>query len=129
MKKLETIRDRICRVFEHSGLNQTDFAKKINVTPAYVWKIINREDTTPSERIIEDICEQFNISIDWLKTGEGDMILPPSRAAELSKFAATVFKEGPDSFKSRFLSVLANLNENEWEVLATIAEKLAEKKG
>lgn len=67
---METIRDRVCTVFYDSGLSQTDFAKKINVTSAYVWKLLNKENATPSERLLNDICQEFNINKAWLLTGK-----------------------------------------------------------
>lgn len=69
----ETILDRVRKVFAESGHSQTGFAKKIGVTPAYIWKILNKDDSMPSDRTIADICREFNVSEVWLRTGEGEM--------------------------------------------------------
>ena len=121
---LETIRDRVCTVFYDSGLSQTDFAKKINVTSAYVWKLLNKENATPSERLLNDICQEFNINEAWLLTGNGDMRLPQNRISEIAEFTAELFHANPDSFKSRFLSALASLDEEDWDLLEKIVKKI-----
>lgn len=121
------MKERIKEVRKFLKMTQSEFAEKLNLSGNFIF-LIEKGDRQPSDRTVLDICKEFNVSEHWLRTGEGEMFAPPSRAAELSKFAAAVFKERPDSFKARLISVLANLNEDEWEVLATIAEKLAEKK-
>lgn len=35
------------------------------------------EKTTPSERTLLDICRVFHVNEDWLRTGQGDMLLTP----------------------------------------------------
>lgn len=32
---------------------------------------------TPSERVISDLCNRYNVNKEWLKTGKGDMFLEP----------------------------------------------------
>lgn len=68
---METINERIKKVFDTLNMSQSDFARKINVTPAYVWKILNKNDSPPSDRLIEDICQKFLVNESWIRTGEG----------------------------------------------------------
>ena len=67
---MKTIAERIMEVVEEKGGNKSDFARKINVTPAYISKL--GKDCIPSDRTIADICREFNISELWLRTGEGE---------------------------------------------------------
>ena len=56
---MNEITGRIREVFEHSGKNQSELARCLKVTPSYIWKLLNKDDVTPSERFIDDICEKF----------------------------------------------------------------------
>ena len=69
---MKTIAERIMEVVEEKGGNKSDFARKINVTPAYISKLGKYPNCIPSDRTIADICREFNISELWLRTGEGD---------------------------------------------------------
>lgn len=62
---------RIRQVFESSEKTQTEIGKKINKTPQYVWKLLNDDNANPSKSVINDICREFKVNENWLRTGEG----------------------------------------------------------
>lgn len=70
---METISNRIIQLVDCLGGNKSEFARKINVTPGYISKLGKNPEQTPSERTIIDICKTFNVSYEWLKTGQGEM--------------------------------------------------------
>lgn len=106
---------RISQIIEDSKLSKTDFAAKINVSQQYVSKL--SKDGTPSDRTLLDICREFGVSETWLRTGEGDMHITMSRSQEVAEFVGDVLKGESDTFKRRFVSMLARLDESDWEVL------------
>ena len=55
-------------------LTQDDFAKKINVTRS---AISNYEKGTRNimNRVIADICREFNVNEEWLRHGTGEMFI------------------------------------------------------
>ena len=55
------------------------------------------------------------------------MFVQLSRDEELAKLTRLLLDE-EDSFKNRMISVLANLSEKQWVLLADIAERLANEK-
>lgn len=67
---------RIRKVIGDTGLNQSEFGKRIHKTPQYIWKLLNDDTANPSDSVISDICREFSISESWLRTGEGDMYRP-----------------------------------------------------
>lgn len=69
---METIAERIIQIVGENGGNKSEFARKINVTPAYISKLEKKPESVPSDRTIADICREFNISELWLRTGEGE---------------------------------------------------------
>lgn len=69
---METIAERIIQIVGENGGNKSEFARKINVTPAYISKLEKKPESVPSDRTIADICRKFNVSEVWLRTGEGE---------------------------------------------------------
>ena len=122
-----TISERIARLIDVSGMTKTDFASKLNVTQAYISKITNK-GSVPSDRLIEDICEKFNVNVTWLRTGEGEMFIELSRDEQIAEFVGRTLSTESESFKKRFIAMLAKLDESDWQTLEKIALELAQKK-
>ena len=59
---METIAERIIEVVNLNGGNMSAFARRINVTPAYISKLKNDPTRIPSDRTILDICNEFGIN-------------------------------------------------------------------
>ena len=57
---MNDLSDRILILLNVEQISRTEFAKMLNVTQAYVSKMINK-GAIPSDRLIEDICEKFNV--------------------------------------------------------------------
>lgn len=118
--------ERISALISELGITKTSFADRLNITQPYVSKLI--KNGTPSDRLIEDICEKFNVREEWIRTGEGEMFSPLDRQEQIANLTATLFKGEKDSFKERLILALAGLDESEWELLEKIAEKIAKEK-
>lgn len=115
--------ERIQIIRKNFGLTQEEFGSRIGgLSRNYVW-MLEKGDRVPSDRTINDICREFNVQEQWLRTGEGEMFIPISRDEEIEIFIGKMLRDEPDSFKKRLISVLAKLSESEWEVLE---EKLKE---
>lgn len=72
---------------------------------------------------ILSIVREFHVNETWLRTGEGEMFLPTTRDAEIAEFIGKTVS-GSDEFKKRLVWALCRLTEDEWEVLASIYEKM-----
>ena len=126
---MSTINERIAACIEKSGLTKTAFADRINVSQQHVSRLA--KNGNPSDRTIVDICEKFDVSETWLRTGEGEMFAPISRDDQITDFAASLLRNEEDTFKRRFVAMLSKLDESDWAVLEKMALELAkeEKKG
>lgn len=77
---------RIKEVREAKGLSQADFAELLNLKRNSI-SLIEVGKRNPSDRTILDICNKFNVSEEWLRTGEGEMFIetPSSTMDQLKK--------------------------------------------
>nr|WP_294468429.1 helix-turn-helix transcriptional regulator [uncultured Sellimonas sp.] len=121
------MKDRIRQLRKDLGLNQTDFGDRIGVKQGSIAAYENGL-RTPIDAVITSICREFGVNEEWLRYGTGDMYIKLSKDQELAAFVAEVYKEDDNSFKRRLLSVLSSLSEDEWKLLADIAEKIAKEK-
>ena len=113
------------------GLNQTEFGELLGLTKSGVSDIESgRRNVTEQHIIMLNNCKKFkhgNLNVDWLRTGEGEMFLAMDRQSEIAKLTVDLLTEESDSFKSRLISALARLTEDQWELLAQIAENITKK--
>ena len=122
------MKDRIIEVRNCVGKNgkkmtQEEFANKLNLSRNFIIQI-ETGTRNPSDRTIVDICREFNVNEEWLRTGKGEMFLPLSRETEIAKLTVGLFKEESDSFKNRFISMLARMTDEEWALLESMVDKL-----
>lgn len=114
--------ERIKKLRQELGLSQDEFGRRLGVTRGAVTNIeLNKVE--PKPLFVELICREFNVSEEWLRTGEGEMFQPKSRNEELFEFAAKVVEGDPGSIQAQLLTVMARLTDEQWEVLAQIAEE------
>lgn len=115
--------ERIKAIRKNLGLTMDKFGEYLGVTKAAISKI-EHGDRGVTEQMTKSICREFNVSEEWLRTGEGEMFLPVSRKTQIEKLTNQLMSEESNSFKNRFISVLADLTENEWEFLEEKAMQL-----
>ena len=119
--------ERILILRKALKLSQEKFGERLGVTKSAVSKMelgtYNITDT-----ILRLISKEFNVSYDWLVSGSCEMFLLQNRYDEIAKLTKQLLNEEEDSFKNKLISALANLSEEQWAVLADIAENLAKKK-
>lgn len=124
------MKDRIKKIRKKLDLTQQEFADKLcikrNTLASYETGKSNLSDAAVSL-----ICTKCNVNEKWLRTGEGgddNMFIKMSYSEEISKFMGDILKDNTDSFKKRFISMLAALDESDWESLQKMVELLQEKR-
>lgn len=116
--------DRIISLRESLGVNQEEFAKRIGVSRNFI-SLVETGKRNLSDRTISDICREFNVNETWLRTGEGEMFTQMSRTDEISAFVGSILKGEPD-FRQKFISVLARMTPDEWQLLEKKVLELSE---
>lgn len=77
-------KQRFKKVREHYNLSMRGFGEKLGLTASSVSSI-EYGTRVLSEKHIKLICAAFpEISEDWLRTGEGEMLLPKTEADSIS---------------------------------------------
>ena len=100
------------------GLTQVEFAEKLGMTQAGISAIESGRVST-SDRMIQILSNTFNISAEWLRTGEGEMLVEPSEDEQLAQFVGEILAGRPDDLRRAFLVAMAQLDENGWNSLAS----------
>jgi acetylornithine deacetylase len=62
-------------------MTQKDFSARLGLSENFIWQI-EKGEREPSDRTISDICREFSISENWLRTGDGEMFRSISREEE-----------------------------------------------
>lgn len=63
---------RVKKLRKALNINQENFSKQINISRSHIASIENQKRTL-TDRIIADICREFKVNEEWLRTGKGDM--------------------------------------------------------
>ena len=64
--------NRLSAVIDQSGLTKAAFAEKIGVSPGFITNI-SKGRSTPSKKTMILISELFNVNLEWLESGKGQM--------------------------------------------------------
>lgn len=77
------MKERIKSIRKSLGLTQEQFSDKLNLSRNYIAQL-EIGTKVPSDRTISDMCREYNINEQWLRTGEGEMYdLPEDRTAAI----------------------------------------------
>lgn len=118
--------ERIEKARKSLSLSRAAFGEKVGVS-GDVINNLERGRVEAKEHMIMLICQKFGINETWLRTGKGEMFLPEDIESDLAKLTVDLLTEPSDSFKSRFVSLLANMSEDEWEFMEGMVDKLSKK--
>lgn len=119
--------ERVREIRKAKGLTLDKFGDKVGVTKQTVSRIENGINNLTDQMFLS-ICREFAVNEQWLRTGEGEMFIEQTRDEEIEDFVGRLLSNEEDSFKKRLVSVLAALDEDEWETLEKIAISLQEKR-
>lgn len=118
--------ERIKKIRKEEGITQEEFANRLKLSRNFITQL-EAGTKMPSERTIDSICDVFNINIEWLRHGSGEMHRKRSRAQEIGDFASELMNDENDSFRSRFVAALSKLGANDWEVIEKFILELQKK--
>lgn len=112
---MSTVNDRFRVVFKESGLSQKDFADRIKRSRGEVANIIY-DKTEAKDKIIESVCESFNIQEDWLRYGLEPMRAERSKEEEIAELVGAALA-GSNDFKKSVIRMICSRTDDELKVL------------
>ncbi len=121
---METINKRIDVLLNELGMTKTAFAEKLKVSQSYISKLIVKG--SPSDRLVEDICEKFNVNEEWLRTGNGEMFRKVLEVDKRGKYVEELLFNQESPFYSLMDSILSSYAELD-EIEMAVADKLIAK--
>ena len=120
------MKDRFKELRKELNVTQQEFADKLKISRNFVAQI-EMGSKVPSDRTIDDVCREFNVNEEWLRTGNGDMFVPGIKDKQISAMLADVMKSGEDSFRHRLVSALARLDDEGWDNLEKLIDIISNK--
>lgn len=117
------MKSRFKQIRKENNLTQQAMAEALNVSKStiegYEYGRLNITD-----RSISDVCRIYGINEEWLRTGEGEMLAPMDKETELAQLTSKLFKAEEGSPMHKLGSLLAQLTEEEAQMLIDVARKL-----
>ena len=123
---METINKQIAALIHAKGMNKSQFAESINVSPQFISAVC-AGTKQPSDRTIADICRVYNVNEDWLRDGTGDPFMKMSREETVAEYVGRITGEHITDIDESIIKFMAETPVEEWESLAIALRLLAEK--
>lgn len=115
---------RIKEIRAHAGLTQQEFADKLGIKRGTIANYeLGRNE--PIDAVITLICDKFDISETWLRTGQGEMHIPRSREEEIAEMVAKVIT-GDNDFQKAVIRMICTRSEKELESLEKMLWQIVE---
>ncbi len=118
------MKDRIKKVRKLNNLTMEQFGNRIGITKSSV-SLLESGRNSPSEQTLKLICKEFNIAMEWLQTGNGDM---SNEVPNKFSFYLGQIEGGNDDFIKDLIEVYMELDQDSKQALRTISEKMSEKR-
>jgi transcriptional regulator with XRE-family HTH domain len=103
------------------------FGAKIHLSRQSLSNIENGNRSI-TDRTISDICREFDVNEEWLRTGEGPEFVKVTRAEEIQKMVDDIMRDRPEAFRRRFVTALAALDESGWIALENFIDSISDQK-
>lgn len=116
------IGQRIKQLRNHLNLTQQVFADRLGLKQNTIATYeIGR--LTPSDRTIADICREFGASETWLRTGDGEMLLPSDPDTEIDTILGEI-AGSDDKLIKKIIKAYWRLDDHEKEVIQKFIDSL-----
>lgn len=111
------MKDRFKELRKVLGMTQQEFADRLavsrnNIAGYEVGK------SAPSESVIRLVCKEFSVNEEWLRTGAGEMFVSQKTNMRVQAWIDRVLAGRPEDIRFRAVSLLADMPEEWWDILA-----------
>ena len=115
-----SLSQRLVKIRETLGISQEELGSKIGISR---FSVSNYESgkRNITERVIKDICREFNVDYRWLTTGEGEM-LHVSDDAVADRIEDLL--EGENETAKALFKAFAAFDESDWKTVQKFIDEL-----
>ena len=115
------MKDRIKALRKSLNMSQAEFGEKLGIKQTTVAGY-ETGAKNPMDAVVTSICRTFDVREEWLRDGQGEMLITHSREERIAAFVGDVLSDESDTFKKRFILMLSKLDESGWKVLEKMVE-------
>ena len=120
-----SVGERLQKARKALHITQVEFGESLGITQSAI-STVESGKVKLTDRLAQSIQNNYNINVEWLRTGEGEMLVEPSEDEQLAQFVGEVLAGQPDDLRRAFLVAMAQLDENGWNSLAGFARTVYE---
>lgn len=114
--------ERIKELRKELALSQDAFGERVGVTKGAISRLENGTNNITSQMVVS-ICREFNVSEEWLRTGNGSMFVELSRAELAAKIVGNALATDDEFILNTFIA-LGQLSPSDWEVIKRFIDKI-----
>ncbi len=120
-----TIYERIKFIRNKMEITQEEMAKQIGIKQSSLSDIETNR-VKASERVIKDICREFRVSEEWLRTEQGSMFVTYAKEDNLAVIMEEIVKSD-DPFVKNFLIAYWGLSKENRAVISNFMDMLSDR--
>lgn len=123
--------DRLKKLIETLGVSQAEFARSIDLKPAFISDLINERAKSFSQESLLRLRTAHNVNPLWLIAGEGEMLISDVEAksdAETDRYRTILKKIRNRPQIESIVESLLEVPDGELEALSVVIEKFKKKK-
>ena len=109
--------ERLKQLRKELGLTQQEFSDKIGIKRNTFAQYENGRNE-PIDAVVRLICSTYNVNEEWLRTGSGTMFVSKNTNMRVQAWIDKVLAGRPEDIRYRAVSLLADMPEEWWDILA-----------
>lgn len=118
-----TVGERVKYLRNELGLNQTEFAEKINIKRSTVAGYENNSRKV-IDRAIADIVREYNVNYEWLVYGEGEMFI--NNDEDIYNLIDRIMTND-DEYHKFLIKQVASMSDEQIETIKSLIEYFTQK--
>ncbi len=107
--------ERVKELRKFLGLSGEKFGNRLGVGKTAI-SLIESGKNNLTEQMIKSICREFGVSEEWLRTGEGEMLIPVTQNQKISRFVAESMKTN-NQFVLNTIEAMSQLSPEELKTI------------
>lgn len=120
------MKERLKLLRKELNLTQQELADKLGIKRTTIGNYeVGRNE--PVDSVISLICDRLSVNEEWLRTGSGEMFVSKNTNMRVQAWIEKVLAGRPEDIRFRAVSLLADMPEEWWDILADRLAQEAQK--